>query len=243
MLAASTCYSRLHGRASRAEPETLNGPCDEQEGRACLPISLLQDRACPYIATGTCPARAEARPICMLTRTLSGLPRRHGGSNFDLSRHGGSHHGDGGPTELERSHRAGSNYEGCTGRSQALPLRLHPRACCLSPSCQIVHRRPWAASHEAAAVHLPKRNSLASATRDQTHAARLTMQAAGSQWEAVLIHASMPCFNARSVACLMRLSVLCSKRKQAAHAIDCHRSNITSPAPSVSCHHQMYKTV
>lgn len=173
---------------------------------------------------------------------LSGLPRRHGGSNFDLSRYGGSHHGDGGPTELERSHRAGSNYEGCTGRSQALPLRLHPHACCLSPSCQIVHRWPWAASHEAAAVHLPKRNSLASATRDLTHAARLTLQAAGSQWEAVLIHASTPCFNARSVACLMRLSVLCSKRKQAVHAIDCHRSNITSPALSVSRQHQMYKT-
>lgn len=76
----------------------------------------------------------------------------------------------------------------------------------LSPSCQIVHRWPWAASHEAAAVHLPKRNSLASATRDLTHTARLTLQAAGSQWEAVLIHASTPCFNARSVACLMRTS-------------------------------------
>lgn len=70
-----------------------------------------------------------------------GLPRRHGGSDFDLPWHGGSHDGDGSPADPDRSYRAGSDYEG-----KVAPLTSRPcltratglRACCICPPCRIV---------------------------------------------------------------------------------------------------------
>ena len=172
----------------------LNLKSSMEEGRGCLLRCVTVGFCLPLHCHRHMSHPAAGRTIRTLTSMLPDIPRRHGGSNFELSRHGGSHYGDGGPTDLERSYRASSNYEGRTGRSQALAFaaRLARMLAAFPPSCQIVHRWPWAASNEAAAIHLPDRNSFVFATKHLTRIVRLAMQAAGSPWEAVPIQTSTP---------------------------------------------------